>query len=47
VITHIESVREGLDRVISVRYDEERGASSVRTELPRITPLEATMGAEV
>ena len=25
LITHIESVREGLDRVISVRYDEETG----------------------
>jgi len=29
LITHIESVREGLDRVISVRYDEERGSSVV------------------
>jgi DNA repair protein SbcC/Rad50 len=29
LITHIESVREGLDRVISVRYDEERGTSIV------------------
>ena len=29
VITHIESVREGLDRVISLRYDEQRGISSV------------------
>jgi len=29
VITHIEQVREGLDRVISVRYDEETGASVV------------------
>jgi exonuclease SbcC len=29
LITHIESVREGLDRVISVRYDEERGTSVV------------------
>ncbi len=30
LITHIEQVREGLDRVISVRYDEESGASVVR-----------------
>jgi exonuclease SbcC len=29
LITHIESVREGLDRVISVRYDEESGTSVV------------------
>ena len=27
LITHIEQVREGLDRVITVRYDEESGAS--------------------
>ncbi len=29
VITHIEQVREGLDRVLVVRFDEERGTSSV------------------
>jgi len=29
LITHIEQVREGLDRVISVRYDEETGTSVV------------------
>ena len=29
VITHIESVREGLDRVIEVRYDEESGTAHV------------------
>jgi len=29
IITHIEHVREGLDRVISVRYDEETGSSVV------------------
>ena len=29
VITHIESVRDGLDRVITVRYDEATGASLV------------------
>lgn len=32
VITHIESVREGLDRVITVRYDDESGASRVEQE---------------
>jgi exonuclease SbcC len=30
LITHIEQVREGLDRVISVRFDEETGTSVVR-----------------
>jgi len=34
LITHIESVREGLDRVVTVRYDEESGTSTVETELP-------------
>jgi exonuclease SbcC len=34
VITHIESVREGLDRVLTVRYNEEAGESTVRTERP-------------
>jgi exonuclease SbcC len=29
LITHIESVREGLDQVITVRYNEETGASVV------------------
>jgi exonuclease SbcC len=29
VITHIDSVRDGLDRVIAVRYDEARGTSVV------------------
>lgn len=32
LITHVESVREGLDRVISVRYDEEAGSSRVELE---------------
>ena len=32
LITHIESVREGLDRVITVRYDEETGASRVEQQ---------------
>jgi exonuclease SbcC len=34
LITHIESVREGLDRVVTVRYDEESGTSRVETETP-------------
>jgi exonuclease SbcC len=29
VITHIEQVREGMDRVLLVRFDEARGASAV------------------
>jgi len=32
VITHIESVREGLDRVLTVRYDDEAGTSRVTSE---------------
>ena len=32
LITHIESVREGLDQVIRVEYDERTGASVVREE---------------
>ena len=32
LITHIESVREGLDRVITVQYDDETGASRVEAE---------------
>jgi exonuclease SbcC len=32
LITHIESVREGLDHVVSVRYDEETGSSRVAME---------------
>ena len=30
LITHIDSVREGLDRVMTVRFDEEAGCSRVR-----------------
>lgn len=30
VITHVDSVRDGLDRVLTVEYDEETGASRVR-----------------
>ena len=34
LITHIESVREGLDRVITVRFDEETASSRVDQEEP-------------
>ena len=34
VITHIEPVREGLDRVLLVRFDEARGMSTVTTGDP-------------
>ncbi|HTE44727.1 MAG TPA: SbcC/MukB-like Walker B domain-containing protein, partial [Gemmatimonadaceae bacterium] len=34
LITHIDSVREGLDRVVAVRYDEESGTSRVVVETP-------------
>jgi hypothetical protein len=37
LITHIEAVREGLDQIINVRYDEETGASVV-TQSDRVDP---------
>jgi exonuclease SbcC len=49
LITHIEQVREGLDRVINVRYDEESGMSIVTQSDPSgvdDTPLLAGAGAE-
>ena len=45
LITHIESVREGLDRVITVRYDEETGASRVETESPAAATRCSTLHA--
>jgi len=51
LITHIESVREGLDQIINVRYDEETGASVVTQtdqavlELPSPDPTEQDDGA--
>jgi DNA repair protein SbcC/Rad50 len=46
LITHIESVREGLDRVVAVRYDEESGTSRVETETPAgVSSLELQEGA--
>ncbi|MEX2153214.1 MAG: SMC family ATPase [Gemmatimonadaceae bacterium] len=44
LITHIESVREGLDRVLTVRYDDEAGVSRVQPE-PGPAPL-VDMAAE-
>lgn len=34
LITHIESIREGMDQVVRVRYDERSGASVVGEESP-------------
>lgn len=34
LITHIDGVREGLDRVVTVRYDAETGSAVVRHERP-------------
>ena len=46
LITHIESVREGLDRVITVRYDEDTGSSRVETESPTVAAdLDVQAGA--
>ena len=41
LITHIEGVREGLDRVVMVRYDEESGASVVTTDEAEAPALDA------
>ncbi len=45
LITHIESVREGLDRVISVEYDDERGTARVRQPEPELTMGVTMVGA--
>jgi exonuclease SbcC len=45
LITHIESVREGLDRVVSVRYDEESGVSRVEAEAPSGVAVDVHAGA--
>jgi exonuclease SbcC len=46
LITHIESVREGVDRVVAVRYDEESGTSRVENELtPAVMPAAVQAGA--
>jgi hypothetical protein len=31
VITHVEGVRDGLDRVLQLHFDEARGCTTVRT----------------
>ena len=44
LITHVETIREGLDQVIRVEYDERSGASRVREEgaaLADLAPVEA------
>ena len=45
LITHIEQVREGVDRVISVRYDEETGCSVVEQQAVESPDLFATAAA--
>lgn len=40
VITHIESVREGLDRVLAVRYDADAGVSRVEREASSSSPAD-------
>ena len=48
LITHIEQVREGVDRVINVRYDEESGCSVVtQTEPGAFDERELAVVAEV
>ena len=47
LITHIETVREGLDRVVTVRYDEDLGASRVDGDDhgPDVSQLDLQAGA--
>jgi exonuclease SbcC len=45
LITHIEQVREGLDRVIRVEYDAGRGTSVVRDETPTVGTTDAGVAA--
>ena len=40
LITHIESIREGMDQVVRVTYDDSSGASTVREESPGAGPEE-------
>ena len=47
LITHIDSVREGLDRVVAVRYEEESGASHVEQEAPGDPQLFGDSGARI
>ena len=45
LITHIEQVREGLDRVITIEYDEESGSSTVRASANTLPDPELLDGA--
>ncbi|HXF96626.1 MAG TPA: SbcC/MukB-like Walker B domain-containing protein, partial [Gemmatimonadales bacterium] len=45
LITHIEQVREGLDRVIRVEYDPALGASVVRDETATLGSVDAGVAA--
>lgn len=47
IITHIEQVREGLDRVISVRYEEETGSAIVTQVEPATIDESELLVAEV
>jgi exonuclease SbcC len=46
VITHIESVREGLDRVLTVRYDEEARVARVASDAATAGDIEGPMAAD-
>ena len=45
LITHIEQVRDGLDRVIRVSYDAAAGASVVRDDTATLGPPDASVAA--
>jgi len=45
LITHIEQVRDGLDRVIRVSYDSAAGASVVRDDTATLGPPDASVAA--
>jgi exonuclease SbcC len=45
LITHIEQVREGLDRVIRVEYDAGQGTSVVRDETATVGTTDAGVAA--
>jgi exonuclease SbcC len=45
LITHIEQVRDGLDRVIRVSYDATSGASVVRDDTATLGPPDASVAA--
>jgi exonuclease SbcC len=45
LITHIEQVREGLDRVIRVEFDAARGTSRTRDDTPSLGAADASVAA--